>query len=84
MVFMPSLPGSPDPIHPTLPQGNNSEFRPSEPSSAKISLENIFEFSSLRDDRNSLHDETGNQFVHEGNGFATNRELIRPNREFAF
>jgi hypothetical protein len=66
-----------------LLQGNNSEFSPIPPFSAKNRLENNCESSSLPDDSPQIPcaTEQGINSTTTGNEFATIRELIRHNRE---
>jgi hypothetical protein len=64
-------------------QGNNREFSRNRLFSAKIRLENVCEFSSLRDEAPEIPcaTEQGNNSTTTENQFATNRELIRHIRE---
>ena len=66
-----------------LVQGSNSESAPIPPFSAQNRLENNCESSSLPDDPPKIPcaTEQGINSTTTGNEFATNRELIRHNRE---
>jgi hypothetical protein len=62
-----------------LQQGNNSESARKSASLRENRLENICEFTDLRDDRPQIPCawEQGNNSTGTGNRFAKNRELIR-------